>query len=161
MPKLAFAPSAQQDLTDIFDYIARDKPIAAAKWIDSIEKKFELIASTPEFGKNRPEHGVDIRSSVVGRYVIFYRAVDDGIEVVRVIPGDRDVRFLWGLRCEAYSRIRERAGRPADRRTLFEELQDSPPPSDERLDASEYVAVLSEAVSRRNGWKAILEHCSV
>ena len=94
MPKLTFAPSAQQDLTDIFDHIARDKPLATAKWIDSIEEKCELIASTPEFGENRPEYGVDIRSSVIGRYVIFYRTVDDGIEVVRVIPGDRDIRFL-------------------------------------------------------------------
>ena len=36
----------------------------------------------------------DIRCNVVGRYVIFYRAVPDGIEVARVIPGDRDIKSL-------------------------------------------------------------------
>ncbi|KLU01397.1 hypothetical protein RISK_006553 [Rhodopirellula islandica] len=42
----------------------------------------------------RNEYGADIRSSVVGRYVIFYRLIQDGIEVARVIPGDRDIRSL-------------------------------------------------------------------
>jgi toxin ParE1/3/4 len=94
MPKLVFAPSARADLSDIFDFIARDKPIAASKWVDTIEEKCELIASTPGFGELRPEYGADIRSRVIGRYVIFYRSIDDGIEIVLVIPGDRDIRSL-------------------------------------------------------------------
>ena len=94
MSALIFAPSARQDLLDIFDYMARDNPIAAANWIDKIEERCELIARTPEFGEVRPEYGADIRSNVVGRYVIFYRPINDGIEVVRVIAGDRDIRSL-------------------------------------------------------------------
>jgi toxin ParE1/3/4 len=94
MPALIFAPSARQDLLDIFDYIARDKPIAAANWVDKIEEKCELIASMPGIGERRPEYGPDIRSSVVGRCVIFYRPINKGIEVVRVIAGDRDIRSL-------------------------------------------------------------------
>lgn len=94
MAVLIFAPSARQDLLDFFDYIARDKPIAAASWIDRIEEKCVLIAKTPEFGESRPEYGAGIRSSVVGRYVLFYRPINDGIEVVRIIAGDRDIRSL-------------------------------------------------------------------
>jgi toxin ParE1/3/4 len=67
---------------------------APANWIDKIEEKCKLIATTPEFGERRPEYGADIRSSVVGRYVIFYRPMKDGIEVIRVIAGDRDIRSL-------------------------------------------------------------------
>ena len=78
---------------DIF-YIARDKPLAAARWIETIEEKCDFIAAAPNFGENRPEYGDDIRSHVVGRYVIFFRALADGIEVVRVIAGDRDTRSL-------------------------------------------------------------------
>ena len=37
MAKLIIAPSAQQDLADIHDYIARDKPIGAANWVEKIE----------------------------------------------------------------------------------------------------------------------------
>ncbi len=94
MAKLVFAPRARTDLSEIFDYIARDKPLAAAAWIDTIEEKCELIASTPEFGEERPEFGGNVRSSLVGRYVIFYRSTDNCIEVIRVIGGDRDIRSL-------------------------------------------------------------------
>lgn len=94
MAKLIIAPSAQKDLSDIYDYIARDKPIAAANWVEKIEEKCQLIAVTPEFGERRPEYGADIRSSVVGRYVIFFRPIENGIEVARVIAGDRDIRSL-------------------------------------------------------------------
>ena len=94
MARLKVSPAAHEDLSDIFDYIARDKPIAAANWVATIERKCKLIATTPEFGDRRPEYGGDIRSSTVGRYVIFFRPIEDGIEVVRVIPGDRDIRSL-------------------------------------------------------------------
>ena len=94
MPRLIFSPSARQDLTEIFDFIARDKPVAASNWIDLIEEKCKLLAETPEFGEKRPEYGANIRSSMVGRYVIFYRSIDSGIEIVRVISGDRDIRSL-------------------------------------------------------------------
>jgi len=94
MATLIVSPTARQDLSDIFDYIAQDKPIAASNWIDTIEQKCRLIATTPEFGENRPEYGGGIRSSVVGRYVIFFRLIRNGIEIVRVIPGDRDIRSL-------------------------------------------------------------------
>ena len=94
MAKLIIVASARQDLSDIFDYIARDKPIAAANWVDKIEDKCKLIATTPEFGEARPEYGGAIRSSTVGRYVIFYRPIENGIEVLRVIAGDRDIRSI-------------------------------------------------------------------
>ncbi|MBC8350834.1 MAG: type II toxin-antitoxin system RelE/ParE family toxin [Planctomycetes bacterium] len=88
------SPTARQDLSDIFDFIATDKPIAAANWVEKIEEKCKLISTMPDFGESRPEYGAGIRSSVLGRYVIFYRAITGGIEIARVIPGDRDIRSL-------------------------------------------------------------------
>jgi toxin ParE1/3/4 len=67
MATLIIAPAAQQDLSDIYHYIARDKPIAAANWVEKIEEKCMLIAATPEFGERRPEYGAEVRSSVIGR----------------------------------------------------------------------------------------------
>ena len=94
MANVRIVASARQDLADIFDYIARDKPIAAGNWVSKIEEKCELIATTPEFGEVRPELGGGIRSSTLGRYVIFYRPIENGIEVLRFIPGDREIRSL-------------------------------------------------------------------
>jgi toxin ParE1/3/4 len=60
----------------------------------AIEERCDFIATTPNFGELRPEFGADIRSYTVGRYVIFFRSIEDGIEVVRVVAGDRDIREL-------------------------------------------------------------------
>ena len=94
MPKLVIVLSARQDLSDIFDYIARDKLVAAANWVEKIEEECELIATTPEFDERRPEYGTEVRSSALGRYAIFFRQIKNGIEVLRVIAGDRDIRSL-------------------------------------------------------------------
>ena len=94
MAHLIISPAAQRDLSDIFDYIARDKPNAAANWVEIIEQKCKLISRMPEFGEIRLEFGDGIRSSVLGRYVIFFRPIENGIQVVRVIAGDRDIRSL-------------------------------------------------------------------
>ncbi|MGY8768836.1 MAG: type II toxin-antitoxin system RelE/ParE family toxin [Pirellulales bacterium] len=42
----------------------------------------------------RSEFGSNIRSVYVSHYVIFFRYVDDQVEIVRVIRGDRDIRVL-------------------------------------------------------------------
>jgi plasmid stabilization system protein ParE len=46
MAKLIIVASARRDLSDIFDYISRDKPIAAANWVDKIEEKCKLIETS-------------------------------------------------------------------------------------------------------------------
>jgi hypothetical protein len=78
----------------------------------------------------------------------------------RLLPIDYRKRETFAYACEAYSRIREMSKGPKQREALLEELKDCPPPADERVDGSEYIAILAEAVGRRNGWKAILGACS-
>ena len=73
---------------------------------------------------------------------------------------DFSKRETFAYCCEAYSRILELSTCPAERKTLLEELEEYPPPSDDRVEPDEYFNVLAEAVARRNGWKAILERCS-
>ncbi len=86
-----YTSAAQQDLTDILMCIAKDKPDAALAWIEKIEAKCLLIASSPEIGKSKPAIGKNVRASVVGRYVIFHRRVNDQVDILRVIPGDRNI----------------------------------------------------------------------
>lgn len=42
-------------------------------------------------GRLRGELATGLRSFPVGRYVIFYRALSNGIEIVRVLHGARDL----------------------------------------------------------------------
>jgi toxin ParE1/3/4 len=95
MAKLTIAPAAAQDLQEIVDYITQDKPVAARRWLARIKEKCRLLAKTPAIGERRPEFlSGKCRCSLVGSYVIFYRPIEGGVEVVRVIRGDRDIQQL-------------------------------------------------------------------
>ena len=94
MKKPLYSTAARQDLVGILQYIARDKPVAAVAWVEKIEAKCLLLASQPEIGELRSQLGSDVRCNFVGRYVIFHRKHGDTVEILRVIPGDRNITKL-------------------------------------------------------------------
>ena len=68
-------------------------------------------------------------------------------------------RETFAYACEAYSRILERAGTPAERRALARE-SDGFNVSDDRVDQAQVASLVRAACERRNGWKVILAHCA-
>jgi toxin ParE1/3/4 len=86
---------ALQDYRDIWKYIAADNPDAADSLLAKIDLKLELYARYPKMGQNRDDLSPDIRSFPVGKYLVFYRARKDGIEVARVIHGARQLGSLF------------------------------------------------------------------
>lgn len=86
--------AAENDLIEIVDYIASDSPAAAGKLLDRIEERFQLLAEMPESGVPREELATGLRSAAIGRYVAFYRPEREGIQVVRVLHGSRDVESI-------------------------------------------------------------------
>jgi toxin ParE1/3/4 len=95
MARVIYSPGADADLLNIAAFIAHDKPDAALRWVQAIREKCDLIASHPEMGEERPGFGVPgCRSFSAGNYVIFFRSIDHGIEVARIIHASRDLRRL-------------------------------------------------------------------
>ncbi|MCE9553957.1 MAG: type II toxin-antitoxin system RelE/ParE family toxin [Planctomycetes bacterium] len=94
MTKPFYTSAAQQDFADILNYIARDNPSAAVAWVEKVEAKCLTIAKNPSLGDMQRHLGDGIRASVVGRYVIFYREANHRVEILRVIPGDRNITHL-------------------------------------------------------------------
>jgi toxin ParE1/3/4 len=94
MTKPFYTSAARQDLADILMYISQDKPDAALAWVEKIEAKCLLIASIAETGELKPQLGEGVRASAIGCYVIFHRRANNRVEVLRVIPGDRNVTEL-------------------------------------------------------------------
>jgi toxin ParE1/3/4 len=92
MAQLRFTESAERDLMDIGNFIARDSPANAAQFITRLEELCQLLAAHPLLGRSRDELVPELRSLAYGRYVIFYRAGADGAEIVRVLHGARDIR---------------------------------------------------------------------
>lgn len=92
MARLRFTESAERDLVDIGNFIARDNPANAARFIERLEGHCRLLAAHPLLGRPRDELAPELRSLAYGRYVIFYRAMAEGAEIIRVLHGARDIR---------------------------------------------------------------------
>lgn len=91
MKQVSRTPSAAEDLLEIWTFIARDSPKHATRLLDRIERACLLRADFPSAGQKRDEIKPGIRSFPVGKYIVFYRAVSDGIEVLRVLHGARSI----------------------------------------------------------------------
>ena len=86
---------SDDDLEEIGLYIARDNPDRANTFIDEIVATYDRISGQPRMGRERPELAANLRSHPHGRYFIFCRIVDAGIEIVRVLHGSRDLPSLF------------------------------------------------------------------
>jgi toxin ParE1/3/4 len=87
---------AREDLDNIWLSIAEENPPTADRFLDTLYEKLLLLARQPLLGQPRPELRLNLRSFPVGHYVIFYRPIDEGIEVARVLHGARDVDAEFG-----------------------------------------------------------------
>jgi toxin ParE1/3/4 len=92
---------ARSDLVEIACLIVRDKSSAAMRFLDAAESTFKTLARSPELGSRgefRSAHLADIqRWRVKGfeNYLIFYCAIADGIQVVRILHGARDIEAIF------------------------------------------------------------------
>lgn len=80
-------PRAEQDLEDIWFFVAQDNPVAADRLLDRIEQSTKLLADNPHIGPARPDVAPELRYHPVGNYLLLYRIIKNGIEVVH---GARD-----------------------------------------------------------------------
>ena len=82
---------AHIDLLEIWTHMADSNPRAADRLLENIGRTCEALAEFPRMGRSRPELAPELRSIPVGDYIIFYRPVEEGIQVVRVLHGARDI----------------------------------------------------------------------
>jgi toxin ParE1/3/4 len=90
MSRLFFSPSAREDLDGILDYIAKDNPTAAGRFVGKLKEACIRIAEFPSIGVVRDDLAPGVRCFPVGSYLIFYGSGDVGVEIVRVLHGSRD-----------------------------------------------------------------------
>lgn len=95
MKKYRLTRDASNDLGEIARYLATENPTAAQGLLDRIEERCRSLAEMPETGRLRGELAPNLRSVAVGNYVIFYRPDDEGIQIIRVLHGSRDIPSLF------------------------------------------------------------------
>jgi toxin ParE1/3/4 len=88
------SPQAELELEEIGDHIAEDSPANAERFIERLTRKFVALGRNPRIGRARPELRPDLRSFPFGAYLILYRAIDDGVEIVRVVHAARNLDDL-------------------------------------------------------------------
>jgi toxin ParE1/3/4 len=95
MPTIFIRPRAQTDLAEIWSYIAADNVSAADALTDLIGDKVQALSRQPGMGRARPELANELRSLPASRYVIFYLPLSNGIDIVRVLHGARDIEAIF------------------------------------------------------------------
>ena len=93
---VVFLASAEADLEDIGDFIARDNPARAVTFIEEMREHCRALEKHPELGPARPEIAHDARMLVHAAYLILYRIHNEQVEIVRVVHGARDQAALMG-----------------------------------------------------------------
>lgn len=94
MLKLVRTPAAARDLAPITDFIAADNLTAALRFYDEVGRLLARIAEYPEMGEAVDRLSPGLRRFTLGNYLLFYRRVDDVIELIRVLHGARDIDQL-------------------------------------------------------------------
>jgi toxin ParE1/3/4 len=92
MSRLHFSSLALKDLEGIHDFIAIDSAPRALRFVSKLERRCHSLIEMRERGRPREELAPSLRSTVEGNYVIFYRPTTDGVEIIRVLHGARDLR---------------------------------------------------------------------
>ena len=94
MTKIVRSAQAEEDLIDIWMFIAISDQHAADRVLDGLEKKTMLLVTHPFAGRNRSEIAEGARSLVSGSYLILYRLREDRVEIVRYIHMKRRLEGL-------------------------------------------------------------------
>jgi toxin ParE1/3/4 len=82
---------ADEDLIDIWTYIAEENPNAADRVLDAIEGRWLQLARHPYSGMARDDIAPGIRHLVAGQYLTLYRIHRESIEIIRVLHGRRKI----------------------------------------------------------------------
>ena len=95
MPRLVILPAARADLIEIGDFIAQDNPGRALSFLAEIEVKMHQAAEHPESFPARDDVREGLRSARHGRYLIFFVAVGQEVQIVRVLHSARNLPTVF------------------------------------------------------------------
>ena len=92
MAEIAWTDEAQRWLSDIYDFIAADNPVAAAQTAQGIFERAQVLKTHPEIGHRYLASSRNVRILLYGHYRIAYLVRDDGnIDILGVFHGSLDI----------------------------------------------------------------------
>ena len=100
-PRILRKPQAARDILQIASYISEDSLDASIRFLEAVETTFLALARRPLMGASRTFKDATLAGIRMWRvkgfesYLIFYRPLADGIDVVRLVHGARDIETLF------------------------------------------------------------------
>jgi len=86
--KIVWSPTAVERASEIVDYIALDKPLAAEKWIQTVFSKVDQLRFSPEMGRIIPEINDPLfRELIYGNYRIIYHIGTKQVSILTIRHG--------------------------------------------------------------------------
>jgi toxin ParE1/3/4 len=101
MPEFILSEYVEPELVAIWELIAFDNTEAADRFVESAYRTFQALARMPGMGHARhfPQTRLrELRSFRVkgfDNYLIFYCPISDGIEVLHILHGARNLEQFW------------------------------------------------------------------
>lgn len=99
---LVVRPQARRDIRDIADHIAAENMEASDRFLDDVYSAFQLLARMPNMGSARRFRREGLKGLRLwrvphfGKYLVVYRPRPDGVEIIRVLHGARNIERLMG-----------------------------------------------------------------
>ncbi len=91
-----FTVPASRDIETIIDLIADNSGFEPAeRFLKKVNQKCKTLASFPNMGRQRDQLFPSLRSFPVDDYLIFYLPIEEGIEILRVVSGYRNLEALF------------------------------------------------------------------
>ncbi len=100
MASYILANCVEEEIFEIWDFIAKDNPEAADRVLATIEKTFQLMADNPGLGRPRKIKSPRLRNLrfrpvlEFEKYLVFYQEIPSGIEVFHVYHAARNIDAL-------------------------------------------------------------------
>jgi toxin ParE1/3/4 len=100
MGKVNKRPQVIRDLIDLATYIAEDNLEVSDLFLQAAEETFKQLAKRPQMGKmtqfSNPFLAGIRQQAIKGfrKYLVFYFPIDEGVEILRVIHGARDIEAI-------------------------------------------------------------------
>ncbi|MFO1438150.1 MAG: type II toxin-antitoxin system RelE/ParE family toxin [Verrucomicrobiaceae bacterium] len=91
MKAVLFSRAAQNDLQDIWVYVASDHPEAADRLEEDIRHEIEVLSEMPDLGHRRRDlttHDLWFHTVRKNYLIVFKRS--DPLEIIRILHGARD-----------------------------------------------------------------------
>ena len=88
--KIVWAPSAENDLREAYEYIRQDSQTRAVGFVEDVLARVEKLVRFEKLGRMIPEIGYfRYREIIVGEYRIFHEVREKEIFVFRVLHSKR------------------------------------------------------------------------